>query len=342
MKKLLLSALTHDFVTPLFRPFARGVAPVLFLHRFADPETGRRGHSPDALRANLALLRRKGYKLISLVELLEALEEGRPLDRTVVFTIDDGYADFSRVAVPIFAEFDCPATLFLTTGFVDGDCWCWWDRITVALEQTTHRSLTLELGGAPVSVRWSTPAERIVVETELQNRCKQLPTLERHAALDRIALALEVEIPDRPTSAFAPMTWAEVRAAALRGITFGPHTVTHPILSRAQEDEAHREITVSWRRVREETDAAIPIFCYPNGTPDSYGPREFALLQRAGLAAALTTEQRYTSSTTLVPDTAATRFAIPRFGYSDERDLFVQVVSGIERAKQAVRSAFSA
>lgn len=29
----------------------------------------------------------------------------------------------------MFAEFDCPFTTFLTTGFLDRTLWFWWDRI---------------------------------------------------------------------------------------------------------------------------------------------------------------------------------------------------------------------
>lgn len=339
MKNLILSALTHDMLAPLLRPLSRGIAPILYLHRFSDGRDGVRGHSVDALRANLAILRRKRYRILALAELLGMLEEGRPLDRTVVFTVDDGYEDFARLAVPAFAEFDCPVTLFLTTGFMDGTSWCWWDRITVALEMTARRQLDLELGtgGERVSYRWQSSEERFAVEVDLMERCKQLPTHLRLAALARIASLLDVDVPSRPTPGYAPMTWNDVRASARRGVTFGPHTVTHPLLSRASDDEAKREITDSWRRVRDQTDAALPIFCYPNGTPDSYGPRDFALLRDAGLAAAVTTEQHYTSSKTLVPDTLQARYAIPRFAYFDERPRFLQVVSGIERAKQALR-----
>jgi peptidoglycan/xylan/chitin deacetylase (PgdA/CDA1 family) len=43
---------------------------------------------------------------------------GRP---SVAVTFDDGYADLHRHALPVLAEFAIPATIFLTTGLVDGD-----------------------------------------------------------------------------------------------------------------------------------------------------------------------------------------------------------------------------
>ena len=55
--------------------------------------------------------------------------DGPPLNRAVAFTIDDGYVEQATVAAPVFAEFDCPVTTFVTSGFLDRALWFWWDQI---------------------------------------------------------------------------------------------------------------------------------------------------------------------------------------------------------------------
>jgi hypothetical protein len=112
--------------------------------------------------------------------------------------------------------------------------------------------------------------------------------------------------------------------------------VTHPILSRTSAEALDREIAHSWARVRAETDAAVPIFCYPNGKPFSFGDRERAAVERAGLRAALTSAPRHLTPADFLTGGGQFAYAIPRFGFFGELE-FMQVVSGVERAKAFLR-----
>src|SRR5689334_21224101 len=100
------------------------------LHRFAMPDLGVSGHEPEVLRGHLEYLRARDYDLLDLGELLERIENNAPFTRrSVVFTVDDGYADFAEVGAPVFAAYDCPVTVFLITDFVSGKLWNWFDRV---------------------------------------------------------------------------------------------------------------------------------------------------------------------------------------------------------------------
>jgi hypothetical protein len=134
------------------------------------------------------------------------------------------------------------------------------------------------------------------------------------------------------------MSWDEIRACARGVTTFGAHTVSHPILARADDAAARHEIETSWRRLLAETSAAIPVFCYPNGGPTDLGLRETKILRELGLAAAVTTQPGYASG----PDFRSgpdAPYLMPRFPYGGETTELVQVVNGIERMKLAVRRA---
>ena len=307
------------------------------LHRFADHEAGSAGHDVAALRANLAYLRRRRFEILSLSDLVARLATGEPpLHRTVALTVDDGYADFVRVAADVFAEFDCPVTVFVVTGFLDGRCWLWWDRVEFALARTRRSAVAVELPTGPARHAWSDAAQRDRVRSDLVERLKRVDDAAREAALSRLASDLEVEVPSGPPPACAPMSWDDARRCERRGVTFGPHTVTHPILSRVDERRAAGEILDSWRRVRQELPGAAPIFCYPNGDPDSFGAREQAVLQKAAFAAAVTTVQEHATPAAFAAGGIAGRYAVPRFPWFDDAAAFRQVVGGLERAKRAV------
>src|SRR5689334_9960024 len=100
--------------------FTHSEATIFMAHRFCVPELGISGHDPQNLRAILSQLRRRRYDLISIEEIFRRLREREPLERAVAFTIDDGYYDVGQIAAPIFADFDCPVTVFVITDFLDG------------------------------------------------------------------------------------------------------------------------------------------------------------------------------------------------------------------------------
>src|SRR5439155_6799480 len=161
-----------DALAPALRPLGRGLVSILTLHRFTDPEHGVVGHDPAALRDHLAYLRRHRYRLLSLTDVLRLLDEGDPNPGApaVAFTVDDGYADFARIGAPIFAEYDCPVTLFVPTGFLDGQVWLWWDRVTYLFQQTRRSSLRLHVGSEPRPYSWSTAAERSWAQQDVLNQ----------------------------------------------------------------------------------------------------------------------------------------------------------------------------
>src|SRR6266576_3030437 len=335
-RRLLLSLMGADRLAPTLRTVGRGLVSIFTLHRFADPELGVVGHDPVALRDNLAYLRRHGYRLVSLTEVLRLLDEpdGDSAAPAVAFTVDDGYAGFARIAAPIFAEYDCPVTLFVTTGFLDGLLWFWWDRVTHLFTHTQRSSLELDLESEQRSYRWATPDERSRVQHDVICRLEWLDGVEREATIAQLSRQLDVELPASPPPAFAPITWEEVRRTANLGVTFGPHTVTHPILSLATDEACRWEIEESYRRVRQETDAWVPVFCYPNGEPRAFGQRELEATQHARFRVALTTVRDYAAARHLRGQGALGRFALPRFPYPDDRPHLVHFVSGLLRLKR--------
>jgi peptidoglycan/xylan/chitin deacetylase (PgdA/CDA1 family) len=337
-RRLLLRLMGAESLAPVLRALGHGLVSIFTLHRFTDPDLGVVGHDPAALRDHLAYLRRHRYRLLSLTDVVKQMEEGGGRGApAVAFTVDDGYAGFARIAAPIFAEYDCPVTLFVTTGFLDGQLWFWWDRVTYVFQHTQCRALVLTSGSEKRSYRWSTPGERDRVCHDVLCHLEWVGAPEREATITRLSQQLDVGLPASPPPAFAPISWDDVRRTAKRGATFGPHTVTHPILSLATDEACRWEIEESYRRLRQETDAWVPVFCYPNGEPRAFGQRELEAAQHAGFRAALTTVRDYAASRRVRSRSALSRFALPRFPYPDDRPHLVNVVAGLALVKETLR-----
>ena len=106
-----------------------------------------------------------------------------------------------------------------------------------------------------------------------------------------IYLVTEVMDRRRPypwSPAAQALTWDEAEAAQRAGVfDFQAHTRTHPWVTSLDDDAAWHEIDGSRRDVQERLGTPVTSFAYPAGM---YGPRDVRVVERAGYAAAVTTD----------------------------------------------------
>jgi peptidoglycan/xylan/chitin deacetylase (PgdA/CDA1 family) len=337
VKQLLLNSFLLPGFPSLLSHVQRNCATVFMLHRFQDAERGIAGCDVSHLRRALAYLVRNNYELVPLVDLFERLGgKGPQASGAVAFTIDDGYIDQATIAAPVFSEFGCPVTTFVSTGFLDGKLWFWWDQIEHIFQNATRRSVQVRVGDTVFDYRWENEEQRIRAQAEFTAGCKRVSEAEKLTAIAQLARESGVEIPRIPPPHCAPMSWDQVRMCEGMGMTFGPHSVTHPVLSRTTHDAMGYEITESWARLRSEARSPVPIFCYPNGERDDFGDREIAVLRRLGFLGAVASEPGYANALTFQGG-EDDRFRVQRFGFPDELPHIIQYVSGVERFKQLLR-----
>ena len=312
---------------------------VFMLHRFRDPEIGSVGHDPKQVSAMLEYLRKGGYELISLHDMFRRALEGRSLRGAIAFSIDDGYLDHALVGAPLFARFDCPVTTFLTTDFIDRRMWFWWDRIEYVYENTAKRSFDVLSPAFNLICNWSDQASRNSCKERFISECKKIPDVDKNTAIECLAAAAEVPIPENPPTKYLPLSWELARRCEQDGMSFGPHTVTHPILARTEDPQSQYEIEQSWLRVLAELADPVPVFCYPNGQASDFGPRETATLQRLGLDGAVSGIPGYATGAEI--RSPHERYAIRRFSMPADLADLVQNVTGLDAIKNRVRSIWS-
>lgn len=310
-----------------------GIATIFMLHRVG---TTADAHDPLVIRRLLDWLRRQRFELLDLEELFRRLAGDGPLPRrAAAFTIDDGYVCQAEVAGPLFAEYGVPVTTFLTTGFLDGTLWLWWDQIEYVLLETGLERLELSAGGRQLELDLAGPDRRHVAAVGLTEWFKTLPEAERLAGIAQLSKHAGVQIPETPPPQYRPMTWEQARRCEAAGMRFGPHTVTHPILARTEDDQSRREITESWQRLQDEVTSPVPVFCYPNGLRDDFGRRETAVIRELGLRGAVSSEPGYATDVDL--SEADERFRVPRFALSQEPARNLRYASGLERFWRTIR-----
>jgi peptidoglycan/xylan/chitin deacetylase (PgdA/CDA1 family) len=246
---------------------------------------------------------RRWFNVLPLEMALRRLEHRSLPPRSLAITFDDGYADNHDVALPILQKHGLAATVFVSSGFLDGGR-MWNDTVIEAVRHTPHSLLDLRsiesvaLGVHPVR---NTCDKRLAI-TALVKAIKYLPPHTRNAVAESIRELSGVALRDN-----LMLCIDKVVALRRAGIQIGAHTVTHPILACLTSDEARDEIVRGKRELEEIIQEPVTLFAYPNGRPNrDYNAETVALVREAGFDAAVTTTWGAATS-------QADPFQIPRF-----------------------------
>ena len=93
---------------------------ILTYHRIDYDSTDRLAVNPEDFARQMEFLKREGYKVISVNDVINNIQKGRHFEtKTIAITFDDGYLDNYTYALPILQGHGLNATFFLATGFVD-------------------------------------------------------------------------------------------------------------------------------------------------------------------------------------------------------------------------------
>ena len=229
-------------------------------------------HLPVSVFRSLCTHLAARYDVMPLGEMAAVLGRGEKLPpNAVAITFDDGYASNYELGFPVLKELGLPATIFLATGFLDGDAPLWFQQVDLAMG----------LGG---QVREGETLARTL------EYLKKLPDevmrgevgrlLERVAAMPAAEAVPEV---------MRPMTWAQAREMRDSGlIDLGGHTHTHPILARCGLEKQRWEVEKCRDRMQTELGAAPRLFAFPNGGEGDFTDETLRLVREAGFESAWT------------------------------------------------------
>lgn len=256
---------------------------VLIYHRVVPSRDAMRPDEPTAEEFDLQMrLLREHFDPLPLADAAAGLARGSLPRRAVCVTFDDGYADNEQVALPVLARYDIPATVFVSTGYLNGGR-MWNDTVIEALRnwEGAHAALEdLALPGYPLA----TMADRRAAAHDLLPRIKHRDPSERQRIVDAIAQR-SGGLPDN-----LMMTDAQVRRLARAGVEIGAHTVSHPILATVAPEVARQEIQSSKAQLEALVEREVAAFAYPNGLPErDYGAEHRAMVQEAGFTVAVST-----------------------------------------------------
>lgn len=255
----------------------------------------------------LATIKRYGFSVLPLGEAVEQLYSGTLPRHPLVITVDDGFHSFCKIAVPRLQQYDYPATVYVTTYYVQQRNPVFRLVVQYMFWKTRKRTLNLE------NVLWSDIhdaidltipiqleramwdcieyGERFCTETQRRFICEQLGSL-LGVSYDQIIQSRILQL----------MTPGELQNLSASNIRVELHTHRHRLSTNDQVMMA-REITDNRIALQKWLTGEKRHFCYPSGLWDE---RQWSWLN----------ELEVDSATTCDPglnDRCTPRYALRRF-----------------------------
>ncbi len=328
MKKTLFHILYRLRVYPAFPSAPLGSAVILTYHGFTDKNTrnGIENHQGkhvliEKFEKQIQFLK-KNYHLLSLQEWVRSCRESKKMPkRSVILTLDDGYRSNYTLAFPVLKKYDVPATVFVSTAFVEERVPLWPDRLEYALNKGPARS------GNPFEF-----------ETGFRLQLKQMPPGQRLRAVEEIEnqSGRRLDFREETPAIYQPLQWSEVLEMLKSGlVTIGSHTHTHPILTRCSPEDMKTELQFSKNIIEKQTGEPCRLFCYPNGGPGDFNAATKSLLQATGYECGLTTAEGFNTPRTDF-------YELKRMGVRNQTDdaEFAMTVCGFKHAMSEIRGFF--
>lgn len=207
------------------------------------------------------------YRVVPIMDVIEALRNGKELPRRSVFiTFDDGYKGNYEVAFPLLRKYGMKAAFFVMTAYAGTAKLFPLDIIDAALKHTSQTEVTVQV---------KEQTERIDLAHDIAKSAIRLHVIFKDVELDKQADWLEAfvkalgfgsveEVP--PLGEHAQfMNWAELAEMKAAGMEIGSHTQRHAIMGRVPPGIAKEELLKSKQTIENNLGSACRVFCYPNG-----------------------------------------------------------------------------
>jgi peptidoglycan/xylan/chitin deacetylase (PgdA/CDA1 family) len=225
------------------------------------------------------------FQVLSLTDIINRIKQGLGIaPGTVAVTFDDGYRDNYAYAHPILRKYNCPATLFTATNYINNEKLMWNDKVALAIKFTAQKRITLP--GSTRSFSLVSVSEKVVALEQILETLKTFPESDKLTLVEDLCKRLDSK---QPKSAPLMLSWKKLKQMAYEGWEVGSHTANHVILTRVPFCQAKEEICLSGSMLERELDRPIRLFSYPNGKPGDYDLSIKTFLRDAGYIGAFTT-----------------------------------------------------
>ena len=241
--------------------------------------------SEATFERRLRRIAERGLRVMPLGDAVDQLQRGTLPHNALVITIDDGFASTSSVAAPLLQRYGMPATVYVTTYYLEAELpifrlavhYVLWKAGTAARSGLNLEKLGFDM---VASIDRRNLASQIIQCGEALGSER-----ERQDLLATLAAMLGVDLRQLyERRLLTLMSAEEVAELAKRGVDIQLHTHRHRF-SRDDKDAACAEILENQAKLRAVTGGEARHFCYPSG---EFASTQWPWLEALGIESATT------------------------------------------------------
>jgi hypothetical protein len=159
----------------------------------------------------------------------------------------------------------------------------WHDKVFDAFRRTSESTLTID--GKEYSLR-SVP-EKLYAMNNFLHILRMCSPGERDERIQKVTASMNLT--GNLTNENEMLSWQEIEEMSRNNISFGAHTMTHPILTRMPLKDAVNEINASKETIEKKINSSVRLFAYPNGSRSDFNDDIKHILKEAGFLCGVTT-----------------------------------------------------
>ena len=273
----------------IFRPAKPNTFRILNYHRINDFNDLFTIDSVSALDFEKQMYYiSKNYHVLSLEDIYDHIVNNRILPtQCLAITFDDGYEDNYTFAYPILGKYNLPATIFLPVDCIDSQTPLWFDKVLSAFKATSKKQFVSPLNQMAFDIH--TMEQKVYTAHITLKDLKKSDNKQREKFVLDVLKELDISSNEALHNTGNLLTWPRIMEMSRHNISFGSHTMTHPILANLPDTELEWELETSRQIIENKVEKQVLFFAYPNGKGPDYNEKVIQSVKQAGYKAAMTT-----------------------------------------------------
>lgn len=266
--------------------------------------------TPEYLENTILFLRQNNYEIVSLTRAAQILN-GSPLKKKfAVFTFDDGYVDNYLYAYPILKKHSVPFTIYVTTHLPDGEAILWWYLLEDKV--LNENRISFEIDDQRYEFSCANLREKDRTYHEIHQIILNGPSNQLQHRIRQVFKNISFQ---EKTSQLS-LTWQQIQDMSKDPLVeIGAHTIKHEALNKLPESEVRNEMEGSRDIIESKINQKVEHFCYPFGTQNEVGEREFKIAKKCGFKTSTTTR-----ISNIFPEHKDLLQQLPRIPVNQKRD----------------------
>ena len=203
--------------------------------------------------------------------------------KSFAVTFDDGFENNLSIASPILYDFKIPATIYITTEFIEQNTMSWIDRIEFALENTFFETLNADWLKKKITIKDRESKLKLLnmIRNYVKNTKEVNPNIFATEICNQLGFS-KITSSDDPID--KKMNWKQVYEAGKSDfLTIGGHSHTHQILSFLDSSQLAYELDTSINLLKDKADIKPIHYSYPEGLKHCYSENVINELRKRGV-----------------------------------------------------------